>query len=207
MAYFFGDCVYCQESTNRVNVLCNRCIENLTFYEGCFNCDANMCICGIKSFIPLFYDGIIKPLILNFKYNDKTYLSDCFIDIIVNYTDIAAFCNQDTILIPIPTARSKLFKRTYNQSVLLCKSLAKIFKCEIAYFVFKKRKDSSQSNKSLNERFLNAQFIQLDDISNIINKNVIIVDDVVASGSTIMRCVSLLQPIAKNVYVAAIAKS
>ncbi|MFN9115349.1 MAG: hypothetical protein ACK5XN_35285, partial [Bacteroidota bacterium] len=96
---------------------------------------------------------------------------------------------------------------TYNQSVLLCNSLSKIFKAQTNHFAFKKNQNTSQLNKNFLEREINSKSIEISDISQIINKNVCVVDDLVASGSTINRCCNLISPYVKSVFFTTIAKS
>ena len=204
----FSDCLFCKENANQINRLCQECEKLLQPYIGCFRCPMNQpCSCFFSCFIPLSYNTIIRDLILKFKYNQKFYLADFFADVIIKNTTISNHCDRHTVFVPIPMTRSKLFARSYNQSLLLCKALAKCFNAEIGCFVFKKTKNSIQANKTSEERFHNVQSIQLQSISGIIGKNICIVDDVVASGNTIIRCAELLRPYAKHISIAAIAKS
>lgn len=203
--FFFNDCINCGLEATEHKGLCEKCKEDIELFHGCFNCKQIFCCCEFKSFIPFVYKNCIRNLILRFKYSKQIYLGDIFAKMILDNINIKI--DHRAVLIPVPISRSKMFSRTYNQSVILCKSISLLTGAPIAYFTFKKTKNTSQKGQSYDNRIANAINIELDDISKVINKNVFIIDDVIASGSTVKRCSSLLQNICLSVNVIAIAKS
>lgn len=204
----FNDCLACGDEAEGYRQLCTSCFANLEKYNCCFLCNENeICSCQVRSFIPFFYNNYIKDLILKFKYGQKFFLADFFADLVFDYTAIKEMCDEDTVFVSIPTTKRRLWSRTYNQSVLLTKSLAAKFGARCEHFVLEKDKFTSQSEKSSAERFINAQTIIPNKLETILGKKICIVDDVVASGNTILRCIELLRPFAEHLSIVAIAKT
>ena len=61
--------------------------------------------------------------------------------------------------------------------------------------------------KNIYHRNINSKYIQVNNIKDIVGKDVCIVDDVIASGSTIERCYELIQEYVNSVSILSIAKT
>lgn len=190
----FVDCLVCNDEEIYKYDLCKNCFQKLNFrtYEP-------------NSFIvPLQYNEIIKPLILNFKYNGQTSLAFLFAEIILDFIPEPL---NSPVFVPIPTSRYKLFQRTYNPAVELAKALAKKTQGKMEPFVLCKNKTTTQRDKSMNERFANASLMQIKSFDCIMQKNVYIVDDLISSGATMEVAKNLIAPYAKKINEIAIAKT
>ncbi len=119
------------------------------------------------------------------------------------------------IIIPVPLHRKKKLQRGYNQCELIAKSVVKFLnnekRCNILLETkaLKKIKNTKpQSLKKLEERKLSViGSYYVNDKSKILDKNVLLFDDIYTTGSTCMECKKmLLQAGAKNVGVFCIAK-
>ena len=82
-----------------------------------------------KNFEKLFYcfkyEGNIRKLILNYKFNEKSYLYKTFVNFLLKnekWFEILKTC--DTI-IPIPISKKRNKERGYNQSLLIAKEIGK----------------------------------------------------------------------------------
>ena len=71
----------------------------------------------------------------------------------------------------------------------------------------KKTKNYNQQNKTKEERQKNSKSLEINSIQGILGQNILLVDDIIASGSTISRCTNLLKPLCKSINIVAIAKS
>ncbi len=103
------------------------------------------------------------------------------------------FANPDA-LIPLPLHADKEFKRGYNQSLLICKGMAKAMQVPvITTAVKRKRITETQTKKHRMERWQNVEdsFV-LQDASAITHKHILLVDDVVTTGATLEACSSVL---------------
>lgn len=209
--YFFGYCLYCHENLNALYSLCEICLNKMEKYKGCFICGLN-CNCEFKTIIPFKYNFISRNLILSFKYSHNFAVGNFFISFIKNHITSA-----NPVFVPIPLTRKKLFQRTYNQSVILCKQLISHIKdlphiksTNIAYFALDRKKISTNIELKFGtekERFIKASQIILNDISSIVKQDIYIVDDVIASGETMLRVIDLCKPYAKTITIISLCKT
>jgi len=110
-----------------------------------------------------------------------------------------------SIIIPVPLHPARERARGYNQSDFFAKGISEEMQIpwsrKILYrSVFRQ----SQTRKSRFERWKNVENIfQLSDKAEIANKHILLVDDVMTTGSTIESCVKALQQ-ADNVKVSVV---
>lgn len=98
-------------------------------------------------------------------------------------------------IIPVPLHPSKLKKRGYNQCDPIIEGLSMQMGVT-AYPAALKRNTHNRSQTRLNrmERYENTkQIFEVADIEPVKNKRILLVDDVVTTGSTLESCVSALQ--------------
>jgi ComF family protein len=197
-------CVICRKQGK---YLCDSCFVNISFdvKSLCLICDKPTFNglthpkCKTKysidgCFSALVYNKTIQKLIFNFKYKPyltdlKVVLSDLFYESIIqneNYARLIA--NGRWLMVPVPLSNAKLRKRGYNQSEILAKSLEKRFLIPVVNLLSRTRSTKTQVGLSDLERKLNIKnaFELLNHKSLILNqKSVILVDDVVTTGSTL----------------------
>ncbi|TAH25878.1 MAG: ComF family protein [Cytophagales bacterium] len=116
--------------------------------------------------------------------------------------------NDLPILVPIPLHKSKLIKRGYNQSLHLAIGLSRALGFPVdSTSLIRTEKRSSQTNKERFQRWLNAEHLyNITNNQNILNKHIILVDDVVTTGSTIEACaIELLKAGAAKISIIAMA--
>ncbi len=100
-------------------------------------------------------------------------------------------------IIPVPLHRKKLLKRGYNQSEVICRGLSKVLKKPVIKNNLIRTKDSeTQTRKSVFARYENVKDIfQIRKPKKIENKHILLVDDVLTTGSTLEGCVSSLNKV------------
>lgn len=179
-----------------VELICEECCENALFFE--------------RALAYGVYQDVLIKIIHEFKFNNKPYigkhLSYKLAKLIENEDD---FRNAD-LIISVPLHRNKERKRGYNQSYLLAKELSKIMKIKLLKDVLYKVKDTeSQSLKSMKERRKNIRgSFLIKNEGKIKEKSVILVDDVLTTGSTVNECSRILRHAgAKKVYVLTVART
>lgn len=141
------------------------------------------------SFFNYFRDNPYARLIQKAKYNSlpryATWLGKNYAAEIVSN----GFFDDIDILVPVPLNRWKLLRRGYNQSEEVAKGVAEVTRLPILN-ILKARRHSSQTAKGAFERWLNTQNVYTfaDDTSRIENRHVLLIDDVITTGATILAC-------------------
>ena len=109
-------------------------------------------------------------------------------------------------IVPIPLARKRLRQRGYNQSMEIAKGVSEITGLPIYNKVVRRNAfEGSQTSKGRWERNENVEGVfELKDASAIQGKHLLIVDDVVTTGATVLACTKELCK-AGNVKVSVLA--
>ena len=141
------------------------------------------------------YDDPLKGLIHDFKYKKISSLSTDFTALIINFMKKYGVGKDCQMILSIPMHPNRLFKREINHSDILAQDLGK--KLGIAYSknTLKKTKDTSFQSKLKREaRIKNLHLsFALKNSSIVRNKNILLVDDLFTTGSTVNECSRLLK--------------
>lgn len=113
--------------------------------------------------------------------------------------------NTADVIIPVPLHKSKLKKRGYNQSELFAAGLSQTMGIPVdATSLYRVKATETQTRKTRYERFTNVETIFM--LRESINgKHVLLVDDVVTTGSTLEACYHILHAAGNKVSVATMA--
>jgi ComF family protein len=99
--------------------------------------------------------------------------------------------------VPVPLHKSRLRERTYNQSSYICRGISKALNIQPLEKCLKRtRYTRTQTKLSIDEREENVKnaFELNQKFSGLIKgKNIILVDDVITTGSTIIECACVLK--------------
>jgi ComF family protein len=114
------------------------------------------------------------------------------------------------VIIPVPLHPKKYKSRGYNQSEWIGKGLSKILKKPIdTNSLIRIRENTTQTKKSVFERYENTDGIfLLQNQNNLTGKHVLLVDDVLTTGSTLEACIRVLieiQGIKVSIFTLAVA--
>jgi ComF family protein len=112
------------------------------------------------------------------------------------------------VVIPVPLHPNKFKKRGYNQAALLAKGYSEVFHALLDEQSLIRTEDTStQTRKNRYERYENMnQMFKCIDEHNIRGKNILLIDDVITTGSTVESCaLELLKAGCKKVYIASVA--
>ncbi|MGA2911754.1 MAG: phosphoribosyltransferase family protein [Candidatus Levyibacteriota bacterium] len=143
----------------------------------------------------------MQKLIFNFKYKPyltdlKTVLADLFYEsIIQNEQFIKLIANGKWLIVPIPLSKAKLRKRGYNQAEILGKELSKKLNIPVQNLLERTRETKTQVGLTNLQRKLNVRnaFEIINHKSSIINQNILLVDDVATTGSTLLEAAKVLK--------------
>ena len=107
---------------------------------------------------------------------------------------ILRFTQNDIILVPIPLSLARFKKRGYNQAEILAKTLAKKFGFEVWNCLARTRETRTQVGLTKEKRKENVKgAFMLNTKYQIQNNNLILVDDVLTTGSTFSEAGSILK--------------
>ena len=146
------------------------------------------------------YENIIRDILIKYKFQNKAYLYKTFSKIILKNKKICGFFENYDIIIPVPISKKRQIERGYNQSYLITKEIAKFtnLKCENKCLI--KQKDTiEQSKLNKNERKTNIQgaYVVINK-EKLFNKNVVLLDDIYTTGSTVNECAKILKQAGVN---------
>ncbi len=209
-------CVGCQELLNAgERVLCTSCRHHMPlthFYFGTEN-EMDRSLYGRASFTKassfLFYSkpGICERIIHQLKYQDQEYLGQFLGQWYGFLLKEDSHLAPIDYIVPVPIHWFKKSKRGYNQLDLFCKTLAQVLGSKtLTNLLVKKKINTSQTKKSRVFRNLNEKNpFQLKHPQRIANKRILLVDDVMTTGATLVKCLSVLNDAnPKGIYVVTI---
>lgn len=98
------------------------------------------------------------------------------------------------LIIPVPLHPNKFKMRGYNQAALLAKGYAEVMKVEyLENILVRVKNTSTQTHKSRFERYENMNNVfECKQIEQLRNKNILLIDDVITTGSTLEACAEVL---------------
>lgn len=155
------------------------------------------------------YEGIIRKTILRYKFQEKSYTYKTFVNFMLKNKKFFEFIKSYDTIVPVPISNKRYKERGYNQSYLLAREISKNTMLKLQNrSIIKNKNIIEQSKLNKEERKANIQGVyKLIDSKNIKNKNIILIDDVYTTGSTVNECARVLQQARpKSISVLVIAK-
>jgi len=200
-------CSKCNQATRQIqSPFCKQCGQHVPISGMCARCsELSSRLVAIRSWV--VFEGPIRHALHRIKYNQDRALAGIFANSLGRY-----FFDQLNwpveMIVPVPLSSRRKKSRGYNQAALLAKPLAR--ELDLPYHnqaLMRVRETRSQVGLSLVERRINV-----DDVFRafpmVVNKNILIVDDVATSGSTLEACAKALkQAGAKAVYGLTLARA
>ncbi|MDS0528479.1 ComF family protein [Clostridium sp. SHJSY1] len=184
-------CIICKEE--EAEGLCNRCKDMIT-------------LCKKEELCVGYYKGVLKELILNFKYNKDFIAGEILVKLI---EEKLLYFDKNYYLTFIPISKDRSKKYGFNQ----CKYLAEEIAFRNGFKVIdtlEKIKDTKiQKTLSKEERVTNiCGAFGIKNKDKVKGKRFILIDDVVTTGSTVNEGVRvLLENGAIEIKILTLAKS
>ncbi len=223
-------CPVCRKRTDRPSgVVCSHCLMRLPFveqHEGCcrvcgrpveevktdFLCED----CKIhkprfdRAATALYYTGIARAMVQNYKYNGHVWLAEDF----GSFLEAAAYARFDVeaidCVLPMPVTVLHRILRGYNQSSYLAKQVARRLQKPYLKGVLVRRGHSKrQAGLSEEERRKNVKdTFTVRRASGIQGRTLLLVDDVLTTGSTLSEAADVLKKAgARQVLALTLARS
>lgn len=172
--------------------LCNKCKIKLQkefeFRVDNYNEDNSKNFYEHYSFFK--YENLIRNQILALKFKEKPYMYKTITNFLKNEQKNLENLKKYDIMVIVPISKKRKKERGYNQSELLAKELSKNIKVPIVSNVLSKIKNTvPQSTLNKHQREENVKLAyEIKNIQKIINKRILIFDDIYTTGSTVNEC-------------------
>lgn len=171
-------CPTCFNLQADLSFLCHHCIDYPPLYSG--------------SASAFDYEGPAASLVKCLKYKNQPYLSQGMGAFLCMQFDQLGWPTPSA-LVPVPLSFSHWLERGYNQSELLANELGQLINVPVWNVLKRKSGDFSQAALTLEQRReLSSQRFRLNSSYSVKGETLLIIDDVMTSGSTLQRCAEIL---------------
>jgi len=146
------------------------------------------------AFMKFVKGGISQQIIHQLKYKERKEISEMLGSWFAQELVENGFRGCFDLVIPVPLDAKKLKKRGYNQSEGFAKALANCLQVDCSLAVLERVKESSsQTSKSRLDRWRNvSDMFRLKKGTDVSAKHILLVDDVLTTGSTLEACATRL---------------
>ncbi|KKQ94998.1 MAG: Phosphoribosyltransferase [candidate division CPR2 bacterium GW2011_GWC1_39_9] len=176
-------CLFCGRIMDKR--VCDKCRKEFRVKNGVAYC--------------YYREGPVKNIVWNLKFRGKKELAQVMAEKIKLLPNLENF-----VLVPVPLDKKRFRERGYNQSFLIAKHLAFESNLKTKDCLRKEsRKPQMDLKKKDRQKNLEGAYTVIGEVP----KKVILVDDVLTTGSTIKECVKVLKKAgAREVVVAVFAR-
>lgn len=184
--------------------------------DDCFGiCES--CIKSIKTISDLYqdkiisygyYGGVLKELILKFKYKNNFTAGDILAEFLEEFI-INNLNYKEYIITYIPLSKKSKKARGFNQCEYIAKKIGRDLSIEVLEVFIKQRETKEQKTLKKDERYENIKdAFKLKNGVHLENYNIILIDDVTTTGATLNEAYRLLKKFeVKDVKLLTLAKS
>jgi len=214
-------CVECKKHGEQVCFDCVNSIyrikTNTCFYCGRISKQSKHCItCRSDNKDKLrgilvatrFDEGPTKEMIHYLKYNGYFEFADLLGELMVERIVRSGIPFEDYIVVPVPMHTSRIGERGYNHAELMARYISHRLGYKGGLVLERVTNTVRQIGLSREKRLKNiVGKIRCEDKALIKDKNVLLVDDVATTGSTLKECANVLKADgAKSVWTVVVAK-
>ncbi len=186
-----GDLLICAECHFNIQRVIEPCLQCGLSHAG----EGNVCVQCLshpklwqQMVAPLSYKPPVRQLIQQLKYNQKLEVLKALVEL--ELPRYQAIFPKPDLLVPVPLHQNRYIERGFNQSLEITVLLSKTLNIPYSDNLVERVVDTSrQSGLKLKQREKNIKnaFLVNDDIR--VFNHVVIVDDVITSGSTVNELV------------------
>lgn len=199
-------CVFCGTVIDKSDI-CEECEKTLPFTKGDSIYQKFPFV--DKCISPLYYKDSVRRAVLRFKFAGCSCYSRRLGGIMSECAENNLDCGSIDMISCIPLSRKRMHDRGYNQAELLAKEISKKVGVEYLPTLKKIRHNTAQSTiKDSKQRAANViGAYRVVDAEKVKGKYILLVDDVVTTGSTVSECARILKKSgAKAVYCVTLAR-
>lgn len=162
----------------------------------------------VVSYLKFIKNGSVSELLYKLKYEGFSDIGEVMGKWFGRELKDMAFEKEYDLIVPVPLHESKIQKRGYNQSDFIAKGISEVIGIPYDGKILKRvLRNESQTNKGRMDRWKNVENIfQVTDSDKIYDKRILLIDDVLTTGSTLESCAqSLLADKCREVGIATLA--
>ncbi|MBK5242539.1 ComF family protein [Clostridium sp.] len=204
---YSGDecCVICSGYSEESEPLCTKCREKLRRCEDHFYIGANDERYLVWSVF--YYSNIVKELIIRLKYRSDFMCGEILARYMLEFVKKNNL--QFDLIAYVPMTKSALKNRGYNQSEFLANYLSRWLDIPVICNLAKIMDTKDQIGLNGEQRWENMRIcFAIEANDRLINKKILLIDDVITTGATAFHCASNLKKSGiDNVCILTIAKS
>ena len=200
-------CAGCGTIVGEVHSFCPDCWKQIEFLGdgGCSVCRVPLHgteerICAVclarpprisRTRAAVAYDDVSRSLAIRLKYGRKVAIARTM----ARYMAPLVNASGDALLVPVPLHRTRLWQRGFNQSALVARELSRRLMIGADPLALKriKRTPPLKGMSPLQRRKTVAGAFRVRDKAAIAGKTVILIDDVLTTGSTAEACARTLK--------------
>lgn len=152
------------------------------------------------------YDTVSRPFVMEMKNNNNGYALSAASDMIFKRLEQEDLLPCIDVITFIPMRKKDLRKRGYNQTKIIAKEVSEISRLPCERLIEKIKDTAEQKKLSAEERKENVKgvFSYYSKRYDIKGKNVLIIDDVCTTGSTLSEAAKILKESGAQKVVAAV---
>ena len=144
------------------------------------------------------YASILHSL----KYRNDPYLGEWLAGRFAAEIAQSGFFDAIDVVVPVPLHYTKLAQRGYNQSECIARGIARTIGVPVVKALRADKPHATQTDKSAEERYFNVQGIySARHAERVEGKHVLLVDDVVTTGATLLSCALTLRSAAPGIKI------
>lgn len=189
--------------------MCKTCAEKIEYYNNSINplnlpkniesyCTGMICVGK--------YSDSLKNSLKRYKFSKKPSYYRAFGKLLALKIQNTIQLESIDLIIPVPLHKNKQKQRGYNQAELVARYAAKQLNIPFTKNILIKTSESrSQSVSSRNERLLNLDGVfYVNNAKTIFNKRILLVDDIITTGSTVNQCSKALKQAGASSIIAGV---
>lgn len=154
------------------------------------------------------YNGFLRKAVIKYKFEGEIWMARPFSVFIIKAIEVYGGFEDIDYLTYVPVSKKRLAERGYDQTFEIVKEISKCKGIPVIKCLLKDNKmgDNASGNKNRHTRVSEKRYFFIGNKSEIKNKNVLLIDDILTTGSTIVECTELLlENGAKSVSAAVLA--
>lgn len=143
---------------------------------------------------PFTYDTTVREAMIRFKFKNKKYYADSFARAAAKAVEEVYKDMRIDVITAVPLSARNRRERGYNQSELVARKIGKMLAVPYEELLLKSKQNRVQHELNYEERLVNVQGVYTAPCpANILGKTILLVDDIMTTGSTLSECCKVLK--------------